>query len=488
MRQLTKKNIRVLPQTKQLTPFTRRPSNTNSPTTRTATLGTQIFNGYVTYEERDFRLVGRERFKTFADMQNNIGIVNSSIEEFLNLIETANWTISQTKEQMAADPNGEIKQLFKDIFLGETLETSFAEVNKRMAMSKFIGYSLAEWVAMVRPDGKIGLLDIAPVPQRTVERWDLDPQTKVLLGIEQRNDSEPAVYIDREKLIYIADKSQNDSPEGLGIFRKIAQLAIPYLKLQDMERSAHQFSTGGVLIGRAPLTELSNNQNLTDEEILEINKQITDFLVAVKRGDVPASLFLDSDPYKSIDEAGRPVNIPKFDIQKLTGDTDLSYIRDLLKALEYQLAVSMGSEFLLIGDTGGSYNLVEQKINNYKLIVDAQLKTHERVLNRDLVKVIGRMNGIPDEMIPTLRVESILSINPEHQLNVFKELAAAGFITPGDPIINELRSKNGFSEMDDDMVDLLMDRQNMNDELERMRVERPMMNPDAEEVPEDESN
>jgi hypothetical protein len=173
----------------------------------------------------------------------------------------ANWRVEPADSSEEAET---IADTIADIMVD--METPWHRVVRRAAMYRFYGFSLQEWTAKRRRDGQIGMQDIAPRPQRTVEQWDVSP-TGSLLGVVQRSpQTMQPLYLPRGKLIYLVDDSLDDSPQGLGLFRHIAPKAEILARYEVLEGWGFERDLRGTPIGRGPLAEMAqmlNSGNLT---------------------------------------------------------------------------------------------------------------------------------------------------------------------------------------------------------------------------------
>ena len=131
--------------------------------------GTAVYGGYIQEDETSARLVGRQKYRTYSNMLANVEIVATGVRYFLNLLAKASWNVEPADD---SDQAKEIAEAIEDMIHG--MDTSWARVIRRAGMYRFYGFSIQEWTAKRREDGLIGLADIAPRPQLTIERWNVN--------------------------------------------------------------------------------------------------------------------------------------------------------------------------------------------------------------------------------------------------------------------------------------------------------------------------
>jgi hypothetical protein len=413
--------------------------------------GYAVYGGYLTKTERNAKLTGVQRFTTASEMLANISIVAGSLRYFLNLLAKPEWKIEPADDSDAAKVAAE--------FVQEILEqsaTSMHRVVRRGGMFKFHGFSFQEWIALKRPDGRIGLADIKQRPQATINRWDIDERGN-LIGIEQvAVQSGQAFYIPRNKLIYLVDDTLTDSPDGMGWFRHLAEPAERFEEYLGKEGIGFTRDLSGVPVARAPLSELKgkvgtpkpNGQGVyTDEEIAGSLEGIRDF-VGNKVRQADTSIMLDSAIYKDATDTGqKSSSIYKWGIELLTGKTES--LPDIAKAIErltYDMARIMGTEGMLAGANGtGSLALSQNKSENLYLNVNSTLIDMAESMGRDIIDPLWAMNGLDDALKPKMKAGEIIYRDVEQAASAIRDLATAGAVLEfDDPAINDLRALAGL--------------------------------------------
>lgn len=417
------------------------------PPTRTEGVGgVAAYGGHVVSPEKNPQLVGRQRYLTFSEMLANTSIIAAGTRYFLNLVAKAEWKVEP------ADGSGaeEVAELVEDML--NDMATPWPRAVRRAAMYRFHGFSIQEWTAKRRDDGLLGLMDLEPRPQVTIERWDLDASGTVHGVVQSSPQDSTEIYLPRAKLLYLVDDSLSDSPEGLGLFRHLVD---PYQRLKRFELlEAYGYETDlrGIPIGRAPaavLEEMVTSGRLSRAQATEAVASLRRFIENHTKNP-ELGLVLDSLPYRSTDEASTPSNVPQWDLQLLRGEgtgTVNEAVSGAISRLNLEMATVLGVEGLLLGsEKVGSLALSRDKSHNFALIVDSSLAELRASVSKDVVDVLMRLNGWDPALKPELKTEATRYRDVEEITGALRDMAQAGAIlAPDDPAISEVRELMGLS-------------------------------------------
>ena len=418
--------------------------------------GFSVWAGIVDQQERDRQLADHgERHRTFASILTNTAIISASVRYFLNLIAKAEWAFDP-----ARGPDGEplpgaeeYAELAEEMLTSDP-RTPWHRVVRRAAMYRFIGFSVQEWKAFRRPDGRLSFEDIRPRPQATIERWDIDPDTgDVLAMIQKRPQTSEYLYIPRGKVLYLVDDSLSDAPDGLGLLRHVVAPVERLRRYEQLEGFGFEVDLRNVPIGRVPfaaLREAVENEELSEEQRKELIKPIQSFIQNhIKNPSL--GLILESQPYEGQLEAGgqRVSTKDMWGMDLLSGaQTSLSDGGRAVERLNREIARILGTEQLLLGSTSGSYALSKDKTGQFYLNVDGALTEVREGVDSDLLDTLWMLNGFPEEMKPTTRTEAIRARDVEEIGRVLRDIATAGApIYPDDPVINQVRDLMGVEHM-----------------------------------------
>lgn len=408
--------------------------------------GTAVYGGFIVEGEKDQSLQGRQKYTTYSDILANTAIVGAGVRYFLNLVAKAGWRVEPANDSAEAK---RLAELFEKIL--HEMNTPWHRVVRRLAMFKFYGFSICEWTAKRREDGAVGLKDIEPRPQLTIERWDVDPQGNVL-GVIQRNPLDGRdIYLPREKLVYLCDDSLNDSPEGLGLFRHVAKAGRELERFELLEKWGFETDLRGIPVARAPLAklqELVDNKKITPEQARALRAPLEQFID--KHAKNPAlGMLIDSAVYRSEGEQRSPSGTPLWAVELMRGDGGPhEEVAAAIERKNREIARVLGVEQLLLGsDSKGSHALSQDKTQTFGVTVDSTLVELREQVKKDVRDPIWKLNGWPEELKPELKTESIQYRDIAQITAALKDLAGAGApLAPNDPAVNEVRSQVGLSD------------------------------------------
>lgn len=421
--------------------------DTVKPMREQGTSGFAVYGGYIVKPEQNSDLLGQQRYRTASDLLANISIIAASLRYTLNLISRPKWKFDPPDDSAEAKA---VSEFYDDVF--ENIDSGWTRIVRRSGMYRYHGFGVNEWVTKKRDDGKIGFASIESRPQHTIEKWDID-ENGGILGVTQRDPQDGHErYLPRGKLLYLVDDTLTDSPDGMGWFRHLAEPAKRLKSYLEIEGFGFERDLAGIPVGRMPLEEI--NQMVLDGKITEADKSrmvnsLMEF-VSLKRKDNKTGLVTDSKTYDGKTDTGQTITpVPKWGIELIQGtQNSIQELGQAIERLEFEMALIMGTESMLIGRTGqGSRALSEDKSRNLYLTANGTLTDMAEAVNIDLIPIIGRMNGIPEKLWPRAMVEDVAFKDAETIAKTLAEMAQAGAVlAPDDPAINDLRNLLGISE------------------------------------------
>lgn len=415
------------------------------PTQTAGTSGTLILGGMIFSNEKDVR-VTTDRYKTWSEMLANVDIIGASVRYFLNLAGKATWSVIPADDSPAAEEVAE----FVDNVIND-MRTPFYRVIRRALMQKYYGFSIQEWTAKRRDDGKVGLLDIEPRPQATIILWDVDEFGHVLGMVQQSPNTSEEIYLPRTKVVYVVDDSLSDSPEGLGLFRHMTETSELLKRYVELEKIGFENDLNGIPVARIPYSQINSlvkNEVITQADADTLTKPLEDFVGAHVRSKALGVAF-DSKPYFDLGEAQAPSGPPQWDLSIITGGaTSFDQVAQAIERLQRQLARLAGTEGLLLGgDKVGSLALSEDKSQNFAVMVDSALIELAEVFDQDVIGTIMELNGINAELWPSFKPEQIQYRSIKQLTEALLDLASAGApLMPDDPAINVIRELAGLPD------------------------------------------
>lgn len=415
--------------------------------------GFTVVGGQVQNKELNPRLIGEQKYLTASDILANVSIVAAGLHYFLNLVASPLWKIEPVDDSSQAKEHAE----FAESCMYD-LEASWARTVRRAAMYRFYGFSVQEWTAKRRPDGRTGFARIESRPQFTIDGWDIDPDTGNVRGMLQRSPYDwKQYYIPRAKTIYLVDDTLSDAPDGFGLLRHLAEPADRYMEYQRIEGIGFERDFRGVPIGYAPRAEIM--QAIADGELTQADGEKIlsglEHFIRMRNKSNNTALLLDSSTYTSVSETGQSVSgAKKWGIELLTGSaTGIENVGRAIERLRYDMAMILGTEGLLVGAEGGSRALSEDKSRNLYLTVNACVNDIAESYEKDFINPLWALNGFPDETKPTMKAEDVSFRSVQEVTAALRDMATAGAVLgPNDPVINDVRDMLGVSDAPEELT------------------------------------
>jgi len=411
--------------------------------------GTAIYGGLVRTFERSSKWTGTEKYRTASEIATNVSIVAASVHHFLNLLGHPQWTVKPAEVDGKVSPEAEkAAQFVEDVM--HDMATTWPRIVRRAGMYRFHGFGLQEWTAKKRDDGQIGFADIEGRPQHTVDRWEVD-ENGVVTGVWQRHPMTGVVLgLPRGKLVYLVEDTLTDSPEGLGMFRHLAEPYERFKTYLELEARAFERDLRGTPIGRAPISllqQMVKDGKLTKDQAQGLIDDLKNFVqLEMKQSDT--SLVLDSVPYQSQAADGLKIaGAMQWGIDLLQGNgAGLAELNVAIDRLQREMARILGTESLMMGDQGGNRALAVDKSRNLYLIANAVLDNIAAAFDRDILIPLWKLNGFDDALKPTFVPEDVTFKDVAEVTAALRDMATAGAVlSPDDPVIDDVRDLLGVS-------------------------------------------
>lgn len=416
------------------------------------TTGTSVYGGYVQNADRSPDWNGRQKYITSAELATNVSIVAAGTHYFLNMVAHPQWTCSPS------DPDNEASvraAKFAENLINDTA-TPWNRIIRKAAIYRFYGFGIQEWIAKSRGDGLIGIKDVESRPQHTIERWEISDTGKIL-GVWQRSPQTGALLgLPRQKFLYMVDDTLTDSPEGIGMFRHLAE---PYARLKrylELEVQAYERDLRGIPVGRVPLTKLNEaiRNNVITKAQADAMIASMENMVQIQTKSNNTGMILDSMPYENMTATGPAVSSAlQWSLDLLQGGgSAFAEINTVIDRTQREMARIIGVEHLMMGDQGGNRALALDKSRNLYLIANSILDNIAVQVRSDVLWPIWMLNGFPEHLLPHLETEDVAFKDVEQISATLTRMAQSGAVlAPDDPVINEVRGLLGVSDQTDPM-------------------------------------
>lgn len=416
------------------------------------TMGAPIYDGYVASNEKNAALTGTAKYVTYQNILINTSIVGAGVRYFLNMLGNAKWPVTPA---VVSEDKQEEAQMYADFVKEEMhgMKRSWSSVVRKGAMFRFHGFSLQEVVPYKRKDGRIGIKDIAPRPQSTIEKWltdDAGYYTKVV----QRDPITSGTHtLPMWRLVYLVDDTLTDSPEGLGIFRHLVKPAETLARYLELEGFGFEMDLRGVPVGKAPISminQLLKTKQISKKQKAAILKPLRDFINdRIKNPSL--GFIMDSAVYTDQGNDRTPSAASMWGVDLLSSQsTTQAEIANAIDRMTHDLARGLGVQQLLLGSGKvGTQALSKDNSKNFLLIVASSLKELSLAYRQQCWVRLWQWNGFPPEMMPTVEPEEIQLNEIEHITKALNDLAKSGAVLmPNDPVINAVRGLLGMPKQE----------------------------------------
>lgn len=439
----------------------RRRSGRVKPTAIYGRPGYSIYGGRILYNETSRRLQDRAtRWRIYESIIANTSIVGAGVRLFTDLVKGARWTLERSKDDTAHE--------YVDMAtscLMEHPKTTWPHAIARIAMFRYFGFSLQEWVMKMHEDGYYTYRDIQLRPPYTIYGWNVNDQGDITEVFQQDPQDQDIKSIPIAKTVYLVDDEFTPSPEGLGLLRQMVEPCQRMERFEMLQGYGFDLDLRGMPIVRSPRQALMSQPQpgigpdskdeapLSLEEVQLLEADILD-LVNNPVFDPERGVVLDSYPYYSSD-GGSDTTVsdkPWWDLELLRGDARAhGDIRDAIAELRRDIARLQLCEHMLLGDGAGSYSLSKDKTDQYRLMLDGVLElVRVAGIQRSLLESLWMVNGWDERLMPEVIVSPITHRDIVEMSETVRNLATGGVEFYGfDPIVRDILHEAGSMHRDE---------------------------------------
>ena len=436
--------------------------------------------GYVQTSERSADLVGTTRQQKFEEWKRLLAQIGGAYRIYLVLIGSPTWSLPPWKASKDTDPTPEDEEraawaLNQLLNLGEDgLERLVME----LSIAFWDGLAVGAWTAKAMPPGDLaafGLADVLKLPLSTIERYDLDPQGRVL-GIVQRDPNTGVeIAIPRERLVWQRDLPTTTNPAGDGAMRFLAESVRRLLALETLFDKGVEADVNGVPIIYAPIIEMraqigqpkSNGQPYTQADFDADLAYAYTFIDAKKRKN--AGLVLDSSTVPNPD--GTPSNVRRFTAEVISAQSSSQdVLLKRMRQLAWDMRALIGFEFQSLGEDGaGSLAMHESKWGVTLYVLSAVLNGIAKTIKRDLLRPLWILNGwdpknpTDPQNVPTPAWDALEFADVGKVASAISAMLTADGTAPGraDHVVDRILENLGFpplKEEDPEMAAMARDQ------------------------------
>lgn len=391
--------------------------------------GTDIYAGYFT-EEYLQALRGTEAAKVWDKMRRSDGKVKMNLSAVKNPLRSATWEVLPANDSDQAKLQAEFVShvLFND--MAKTWQQTLTEI---LTMIDF-GYSVFEETHKVvfghKKFGSYnGLQSLGFRAQKTIETWELDPNTGALAGVKQwvTGDLERRVLIPGEFLVVFTMDKEGDNFEGVSMLRPCYG---PWLRKQTNQK----LNAIGIEKFAVPTPVLKVPANKFD------TKEYDNAVAALEAYTSHQSNYITL-----------PVG---WEIDFAKSDFDPAKVQTSIDAENKEITFAFLANFLELGMSGGggSYALGNDLSDFFLGGIEYIAQNICETLNRKTIKRLVDMKFGPQEEYPKLQASGIADKAGKEFSEILNALAQSKYLTPDDPLEEHLRKRLGLPKKSDQGV------------------------------------
>ena len=406
-------------------------------------------NGGIVAEDFLRQLQGKQKYANFREMADNDPVVGGYLNGIEMIVRSVDWSVKPVDPQ---DERAVAEAEFVSSCLTD-MSTSWDDTLASILTFLVYGFSYHEIVYKYRKgytndaktqskysDGRVGWRKLPIRSQDTVQKWEFD-QNGGIRGMYQLDTSAPdkgLVYLPIEKCLLFRTTTKLNNPEGRSILRNAFVPWYYKRRIQEIEAIGIERDLAGMPVAYVPPQLLSNNATSEERSALEAIKQI---VRNIKRDEQEGIVFpLAYDP---------DTKLPAYDLKLLsTGGRRQFDTNEIVTRYDQRIAMTVLADFMLLGHEGvGTQALSVSKIELFMTSLVAYLSQIAEVFNQFAIPRLMRLNGVSEELSPTLTYTPPKNIDLDGIAKYITALAQAGApLFPDQDLENYLRGLAGLPE------------------------------------------
>lgn len=407
-------------------------------------------------------LRGELRKRTFQQMSRNDETLGALRTLITAVMLTVPWEIDAAEN----DTSKEYADLTRDIVIenmGDPEDpypgVSFNDFLQNIYTTFEWGYSVFDVVTYTRPDGRIGIKEMMIIGQNSIEQWDTDDYGRAIAVRQFVPVVGVSKIITRDRYVHFINQPNCGSPEGESMYRAAYKPWFYKKRLQEIEAVQAERGTGLPVV--TVDAQLSIDAASSDPAVSTPARALIasyQKLVSDIRHNKEAGVVLFSSPFESVDaNTGQTsyTNIRTAEFRFETPSQSNAVNLDaVIRRYDIAMARTILADFMFLGTSGsgGNRSLSDNSTSMFLKGIQGRLESIASTLNRQLIPMIWKLNGLPDEMRPTIRVGTVMKESLTTLGTFIRDLSGAGALTPDDALEGFLRSEGGLPEKSDELT------------------------------------
>ena len=404
--------------------------------------GLQVNGGVVT---QDFlrQLQGRAGSAVYKEMAENHPVIGATLSAIEMLFRSVEWTVepSDSDDQRSIDEAEFVASCMGD------MSSSWQDFISSVLGFLVYGYSFHEIVYKRRDgrtddgtssksdDGRIGWRKMPLRSQETITEWVFDSTGGIEGAIQQDPSTGSTVLLPIDRCLLFRTTTRMNNPQGRSILRS-AYVSWYYQKrIIGIEAIGIERDLAGMPVALVPPQLLSDSATSAETAALSAIKEI---VRNIRRDEQDGLVFpLAYDP-----DTGNLA----YDIKLMsTGGRRQFDTNQIIARYDTRIAMTMLSDFLLVGhDRIGAQALSVSKIELFQDSISAYLANMADVLNAYAIPRLMRINGVSDDLAPTISYTAPRAPDLDTISNYVSKLTTSGAMIPDDQLDDYLRDVAGL--------------------------------------------
>jgi len=408
-----------------------------------------VQNGGIIQDDFLRQLQGKSAYANFREMADNDPVVGAMLHSIEMIVRSVDWSVEPSDPQ---DPRSVTEAEFVSTCIND-MSTSWDDTLASILTFLVYGFSYHEIVYKYRRgytddaktrskynDGRIGWRKLPIRSQDTVQRWDFD-ETGGVKGLYQLDPYAPEkglVYLPIEKCLLFRTTTKMNNPQGRSILRNAFVPWYYKRRIQEIEAIGIERDLAGMPVAYVPPQLLSNNASQQEQAALAAIKQI---VRNIKRDEQEGIVFpLAYDP---------DTKMPAYELKLLsTGGRRQFDTNEIVTRYDQRITMTVLADFLLLGHEGvGTQALSVSKIELFLTSLNAYLSNISETFNSYAIPRLMRLNGVPEELSPTLTYSPPKNIDLDGIAKYVTALTQSGAqLFPDTDLENFLRGLAGLPQ------------------------------------------
>lgn len=404
-------------------------SDTDNPKTTYAELGTTglpVYAGRV-YDEPLDSLRGDAWKRAVREMTTNDAVIGAILFVIEMLARQVTWDFEPADESNEAQKEAEF---FREVYFkdqAQTWQETLAEILSFLpwgwayfeeCYKRRSGESRDKTKNSRYSDGRVGLRKLAIRAQESLHSWEFDDYDEVAAMVQQPAPTFDIFRIPIEKSLLFRTSAHKGNPEGRSIIRTAYRPFYFKSNIENIEGIGIERDLAGLPTAGMPPEYLAENAP-ADKQALR--NAVLKMLRGIRRDENEGVLY----PL-AYDDKGNKL----FELSLLSSGGRRQFDTSaIISRWDQRIAMTVIADFLLLGSQRvGSYALSHDKTDMFEIAMGAWLDTICDTFNRNSVPRLGKLNAVPEALLPKMTHGSVEKISLKDLGEYISKLSGAQIV------------------------------------------------------------